>query len=260
MPRFSANLSMLFAELPFLERFEAAASAGFRAVEFAFPYEHDPQILADRLRRFGLEQVLHNLPPGDWSAGDRGLACDPGRIAEFQGSVERALTYAKALGCTRLNCLAGRRPERVSFERAQETLVANLRFAAAELRKAGVALLIEAINTIDMPGFFVSTSRHALAVLDEVGSDNLLFQYDVYHMQRMEGELARTIQASLPRIGHIQIADNPGRHEPGTGEINYGFLLPFLDEIGYSGWVGCEYVPRGTSRAGLEWMKTYSRP
>jgi len=259
MPKFSANLSMLFSELPFLERFAAAASAGFHAIEFAFPYEYEPGFLADLLRRHHLTQVLHNLPPGDWAAGDRGLACDPGRVAEFHSSVERALAYAKALGCPRLNCLAGRRPERVSIEQAQETLVANLRFAAAELKKAGLTLLIEAINTSDMPGFFVSTSRHALSILDGVGSDNLLFQYDVYHMQRMEGELARTLQANLPRIGHIQIADNPGRHEPGTGEINYGFLLPFLDEIGYSGWVGCEYIPRSTSLASLGWMNAYSK-
>ena len=260
MPRFAANLTMLFAEVPFLNRFAAAASAGFRAVEYMFPYDYEPQALADRLHAHGLQQVLHNLPAGDWTAGDRGIACHPGREAEFQDSVGRAVTYAKALGCSRVNCMAGKRPPGVSAEQAQEALVGNLRFAASELKKSGITLLLEAINTRDMPGFFVSTTRHALSVLDAVGSDNLLYQYDIYHMQRMEGELADTLQTHLPRIGHVQLADNPGRNEPGTGEINYSFLLPYLDRIGYAGWVGCEYKPRTATLAGLGWMAQYSRP
>ena len=259
MPRFAANLTMLFGELPFLDRFAAAASAGFRGVEYMFPYDHEPEALADRLRAHGLQQVLHNLPAGDWAAGDRGIACHPGRVGEFQDSVGRALIYSAALSCSRLNCMAGKRPEGISVDQAQETLVKNLRFAAAELKKNGSTLLLEAINTRDMPGFFVSTTRHALSVLDEVGADNLLYQYDIYHMQRMEGDLAETLQTNLPRIGHVQLADNPGRNEPGTGEINFGFLLPFLDRIGYSGWVGCEYKPRTTTTAGLRWMASYSQ-
>jgi len=179
-------------------------------------------------------------------------------VSEFQDSVGRALTYARALRCTRLNCMAGKAPEGIPAERAQATLVENLRFAARELGKAGITLLLEAINTKDMPGFFVSTTRHALAILDAVDAPNLRYQYDIYHMQRMEGELAETLRTHLPRIGHIQLADNPGRHEPGTGEINYEFLLPLLDRLGYEGWVGCEYKPASTTAAGLGWMDRYA--
>jgi hydroxypyruvate isomerase len=258
MPKLAANLSMLFTEVPFLDRFAAAAAAGFRGVEYMFPYEHEPQAVADRLHAAGLEQVLHNLPAGDWAKGDRGMACHPDRVGEFQDSVGRALTYARALGCKRLNCMAGKAPEGIPAERAQAALVENLRFAAREVGKAGITLLVEAINTRDMPGFFVSTTRHALAILDAVAAPNLRYQYDIYHMQRMEGELAETLRAQLPRIGHVQLADNPGRHEPGTGEINYQFLLPLLDELGYQGWVGCEYKPATTTTAGLGWMARYA--
>ena len=258
MPKLAANLTMLFNEVPFLDRFAAAARAGFRGVEYMSPYEHEPQVVAERLQAAGLEQVLHNLPAGNWAKGDRGLACLPGRVGEFQDSVGRALTYARALRCTRLNCMVGKAPEEVPAERVQATLVENLRFAAREAGKAGITLLLEAINTKDMPGYFVSTTRHALAVLDAVEASNLLYQYDIYHMQRMEGELAETLRAHLPRIGHVQLADNPGRHEPGTGEINYQFLLPLLDQLGYSGWVGCEYRPGTTTTAGLGWMAPYA--
>ena len=258
MPKLAANLTMLFTELPFLDRFTAAATAGFRGVEYMFPYEHAPQVVAERLQAARLEQVLHNLPAGDWGMGDRGIACHPGRVSEFQDSVGRALTYARALRCPRLNCMAGKAPEGIPAERAQATLVENLRFAARELGKAGITLLLEAINTKDMPGFFVSTTRHALAILDAVDAPNLRYQYDIYHMQRMEGELAETLRTHLPRIGHIQLADNPGRHEPGTGEINYEFLLPLLDRLGYEGWVGCEYKPASTTAAGLGWMDRYA--
>ena len=258
MPKFAANLTMLFSELPFLDRFPAAAAAGFRGVEYMFPYEHEPRVLAERLQAAGLEQVLHNLPAGDWAKGDRGIACHPDRVGEFQDSVGRALTYARALRCPRLNCMAGKAPEGVPFDRAQATLVENLRFAARALSEEGITLLLETINTKDMPGFFVSTTRHALATLEAVGAPNLRYQYDIYHMQRMEGELAETLRAHLPRIGHVQLADNPGRHEPGTGEINYEFLLPLLDQLGYQGWVGCEYKPTTTTTAGLGWMARYA--
>jgi hydroxypyruvate isomerase len=218
------------------------------------PYEHDPQVLVERLQAAGLEQVLHNFPAGDWARGDRGIACDPARVGEFQDSVGRALTYARALRCARLNCLAGKAPEGVPADRAHATLVDNLRFAARALEEAGITLLLEAVNTKDVPEFLVSTTRQALAILDAVGAPNLRYQYDIYHMQRMEGELAETLRANLPRIGHVQLADNPGRHEPGTGEINYEFLLPLLDRLGYHGWVGCEYKPLTTTAAGLGWI------
>ncbi|HVO19818.1 MAG TPA: hydroxypyruvate isomerase [Anaeromyxobacter sp.] len=258
MPRFAANLTMLFTELPFLDRFAAASAAGFRGVECMFPGDHPPQALAERLREAGLEQVLLNLPAGDWARGDRGIACQPGREGEFRDSVGQALAYARALGCTRLNCLAGIAPEGVPAERVEAALVSNLRFAAREVGKEGITLLLEAINTRDVPGAFVSTTRQALAILDAVGEPNLRYQYDIYHMQRAEGELAETLRACLSRIGHVQLADNPGRHEPGTGEIRFEFLMPFLDRLGYPGWVGCEYRPATTTKAGMGWMARYA--
>jgi len=255
MPKFAANLSMLFTELPFLDRFAAARAAGFRAVEYLFPYEHPKEELAARLRGEGLKQVLHNLPAGDWAAGDRGIACDPGRTEEFRAGVDRAIAYAHALDCGQLNCLAGKLPRGVSRQEAHATLVANLKHADTRLRQAGIRLLVEPINSYDIPGFFLTHTEQAIALIEEVGSDNLLLQYDVYHAQRMEGELAATLQRHLANIGHIQIADNPGRNEPGTGEINYAFLLRHLDALGWRGYIGCEYRPRGTTLEGLGWMK-----
>ncbi len=257
MPRLAANLSMLWGELPFLERFAAAARAGFVGVEFLFPYEHETGRIAEELARHRLELVLFNLPPGRWDAGDRGLACDPRRVGEFQEGVGRALEHAAALGCARLHAMAGLRPPGVPEERLRETYVANLRFAAAELARRGLTLLVEAINTRDMPGYFLSTSRQALELIAEAGVPNISLQYDVYHMQIMEGDLAPTIERNLARIGHMQLAEVPGRHEPGTGEIDYGFLLPWLDRIGYAGWIGCEYRPLAGTDAGLGWAKPY---
>jgi hydroxypyruvate isomerase len=254
MPRFAANLSMLWNELDFLERFGAAARAGFRGVECHFPYSHPPQELAERLHRHGLAQVLFNLPAGDWARGERGIACHPGRVGEFQEGVGRAVDYAAALGCRQVNCLAGIPPPSASPEAVHRTLVDNLRFAAGRLADAGIRLLVEAINTRDMPGFTLCRTAQALALLEEVGSSNLLLQYDAYHMQVMEGDLATTLEKNVARIAHVQIADNPGRHEPGTGEINYRFLFGHLDRIGYQGWVGCEYKPSTTTDAGLGWM------
>ncbi|GAB3778505.1 hydroxypyruvate isomerase [Ramlibacter monticola] len=258
MPRFAANLSMLFTELPFLDRFAAARSAGFRAVEYLFPYEYPKEELAARLRGEGLRQVLHNLPAGDWAAGDRGIACDPRRTEEFRAGVGRAIDYAMALDCGQLNCLAGKLPPGVSREEAHATLVENLRHAASRLRKGGIRLLVEPINSYDIPGFFLTRTEQAVALIEEIGSDNLLLQYDVYHAQRMEGELAATLQRHLANIGHIQIADNPGRNEPGTGEINFAFLLRHLDALGWKGYIGCEYRPRGTTPEGLGWMKEFA--
>ncbi|MCX7177289.1 MAG: hydroxypyruvate isomerase [Proteobacteria bacterium] len=255
MPRFSANLSFLYTECDFLERFAAARADGFAAVEFHFPYGVAPALLAEKLRKTNLALVLFNLPAGDWAGGDRGIACHPRRIQEFQDGVGLAIDYARQLNCPRLNCLAGLRPDDVSAARARETLIENLRFAAFALKREGVELLLEPINLRDMPGFLVNTTRQALDIIDAVGSDNLRLQYDIYHAQVMEGDLANTLQQYWQRIGHIQLADNPGRHEPGSGEINYEFLLPHLDNIGYAGWIGCEYQPLASTSAGLGWIR-----
>lgn len=255
MPRFAANLTMLFDEVPFLDRFERAAAAGFKAVEFLFPYAYDVQEIRKRLDAHGLKLVLHNLPAGDWAEGERGIACHPDRVAEFRAGVARAIECAGWLGVPRLNCLAGKAPAGVSAAALHDTLVSNLAYAASELKRAGLALLVEPINTFDIPGFYVSRTAQALALLDEVGADNAYLQYDIYHAQRMEGELAATIARHLPRIGHIQLADNPGRHEPGTGEIDYAFLFRHIDGLGYDGWIGCEYKPRAGTEAGLGWRQ-----
>ena len=256
MPRFAANLSYLFTEVPFAQRFAAAAEAGFAAVEFHFPYACESAELGAAARVAGVEVVLFNLPAGDWAGGERGIACHPDRVGEFRDGVARALDYAAALGCRRLNCLAGIRPPGFSEAAASATLVANLHFAAAALAAADLTLLLEPINTRDVPGYYVSTSRQALELIAETGAPNLRLQYDVYHAQIMEGDLARTLAEKLPRIGHVQIADNPGRHEPGTGEINFPFLFGELDRLGYEGWVGCEYAPRTDTAASLGWLRS----
>ena len=259
MPKFAANLTMLYNELSFLDRFAAAAKDGFAGVEYLFPYAYDKDVLAERLERNRLVQVLHNLPAGDWDAGERGIAILPDRVGEFQDGVGKAIEYAKTLGCTRLNCLAGKAPAGVSPDKLERTLVDNLKFAAKALKDAEIRFLVEPINTRDIPGFFLNTTAQAEKLLEAVGSDNLYIQYDVYHMQIMEGDLVPTMQRLLPKIAHVQIADNPGRNEPGTGEINYPFVFAALDKMGYEGWVGCEYKPaRGTSE-GLGWMRTATR-
>jgi hydroxypyruvate isomerase len=254
MPKFAANLTMLYNELGFLERFDAAAAAGFRAVEFLFPYAFPAAEIRARLDRNRLALVLHNLPAGNWEGGERGIACHPDRVGEFQDGVGKAIEYAKALQVPQLNCLAGIAPKGVTCDAAQATLVANLAFAAGKLAAEGLRLLIEPINTYDIPGFFLSGTRQALEIIDATGSDNLYVQYDIYHMQRTEGELANTIRKNLSRIRHLQLADNPGRNEPGTGEINYGYLFRTIDALGYDGWIGCEYKPATTTAAGLSWM------
>ncbi len=259
MPKFAANLTLLYNELDFLDRFEAAAKAGFEGVEYLFPYDFDKKELAERLSRHGLQQVLHNMPPGNWAAGERGIAIFPDRISEFRDGVARAIDYAGTLGCPQLNCLAGIVPKDADRQRLRETLIANLAYAAGALKDAGIKLLIEPINTRDMPGFFLNHTREAVAIIEETGSDNIFVQYDIYHMQIMEGDLTHTIEANLDRIGHMQLADNPGRHEPGTGEINYPFLFKKLDEIGYQGWIGCEYRPATTTAEGLGWFAPYAK-
>ena len=257
MPKFCANLTFLWNELDFMDRFAAAARAGFTGVEYASPYEHPKEQLADALRMHKLVQVLHNLPSGDSRKGERGIACHPDRVGEFQDSIGQALDYAQALGCKQVNCLAGVCQETVGDDRRRTTLVANLKFAAMRLKAEGIKLLVEPINTRDIPGFYLTHSRQAVEIIDEIASDNLYLQYDIYHMQVMEGDLARTIEKHLPRIAHMQLADNPGRHEPGTGEINYPFLFDHIDRIGYKGWIGCEYRPRTSTDEGLGWLKLH---
>lgn len=256
MPKLAANLSMLFTELDFLDRFKAAANAGFKGVEYLFPYDYDKKDLAARLREHHLSQVLHNLPAGNWGKGERGIACHPDRVDEFKAGVAQAIDYAKTLGCPQVNCLAGIQPAGTDAKRVRDTFVENLRYAAGKLKDAGIRLLIEPINTFDIPGFYLNRTEQALDIIRDTGSDNLFVQYDIYHAQRMEGELGATIQKHLASIGHLQLADNPGRHEPGTGEINYPWLLGHIDRLGYKGWIGCEYKPAGKTQDGLGWMTT----
>jgi hydroxypyruvate isomerase len=258
MPKFAANLTMLFNELPFLERFQAAAEAEFKGVEYLFPYDYPKEALAEQLREHGLVQVLHNLPAGNWAGGERGIAVLPDRVTEFREGVDRAIDYATALNCKQVNCLAGIVPTGTGQEKARAIFVENLGFAAEKLAAAGIHLLIEPINTYDIPGFFLNRTAQAIDIIKEVGSPNLFLQYDIYHAQRMEGELANTLATHLDRIAHLQLADNPGRNEPGTGEINYAWLFAHIDRIGYDGWIGCEYKPKAGTRDGLGWMSRLS--
>jgi hydroxypyruvate isomerase len=253
MPKFAANLSTMFAELPFLERFAAARAAGFKAVEFQFPYDYAATDIAARLNDNGLALVLFNLPPGNFSAGERGIACHPDRTAEFARGIDLALAYAEALNCPMLNCLAGIKPHGLDDDEAFDALCDNLIVANAALASAGCRLVIEAINAVNMPGFFLNTSAKAMRAIAAT-SPNIRLQYDVYHMQRAEGELLPTLTRLMPSIGHIQIADAPLRHEPGTGEINFNTILSHIDAAGYEGWIGCEYTPRTTTTAGLHWL------
>ncbi|WP_196258998.1 hydroxypyruvate isomerase [Pelagibacterium limicola] len=254
MPRFSVNLSFFYTDRPFLDRFAAAARDGFMAVEYVEPYQEDAETIAARLAENRLEQALFNLPPGDWAGGERGIGCLPDRVEEFRAGVDTAIRYARALGCKKINCLAGIAPKGIETSVLERTLIENLRYAAPRLADAGMKLLLEPINLRDIPGFFLSHTDHAEAILEAVGSDNLYLQYDVYHTQVMQGDLIATLERLFSRIAHVQIADNPGRHEPGTGEINYANVFAALDRLGYDGWVGCEYKP---TPAGLGWMQPY---
>jgi hydroxypyruvate isomerase len=257
MPKFSANLSMLFTEVGFGDRFESAAKAGFKAVECQFPYELPKEEIAAKLDKLGLEFVLHNIPAGNWAAGERGVACLPGRESEFQDGVGKAIEYAKALKCPRINALVGLTPKDAPADKVRQTLVSNLKFAADALQKAGITFVVEALNDKDVAGFYLVGTQDVLNLFDEVGHSNLYLQYDIYHMQIMEGNLAETIKENISRIGHIQLADVPGRHEPGTGEIDFPSLFKSIDEAGYTGWIGCEYKPSGVTEDGLEWVKPY---
>jgi hydroxypyruvate isomerase len=255
MPKFAANLSFLFTDAPFAERFQRAAAAGFQGVEYLFPYDWPAHDIAEWLKAADVEQVLFNLPAGDWTAGERGLACLPHRQGEFAEGVEQALNYAMVLDCERIHCMAGLCPWGVSEAELETTFIANLQFAADRFATIGATVMIEPINSrIDMPGYWLDSVTKALRMLDAIDRSNVKLQLDLYHAQIIQGDLARTIEANIARIGHIQIADNPGRHEPGTGEINYPFLFKLLDRLAYDGWVGCEYKPLVATEAGLGWL------
>ncbi len=257
MPRFAANLSLLYPELGFIERFAAAVADGFEAVECQFPYQETPERLLAELQTHQLQMVLHNLPAGDWAAGERGIACHPDRVDEFRDGVQKAIRYALTLSVPRLNVLAGLLPASLSVEQARAVLVSNLRHAAQALAEHGLQLLLEPINGHDMPGFLVQHAEDAISILDEVGCSNVFLQLDLYHSARMAEDTVAVLRRHVGRIGHIQLADCPGRHEPGTGQIDFSTLLAEIDRLGYSGWVGCEYLPAdpspgGTTR-GLGW-------
>lgn len=257
MPKFSANISMLYPEHAFNDRFAAAAADGFKAVEYVGSYDQDPAALHDLLDRYGLIQALFNLPAGDWAAGERGIACHPDRVEDFKASIDTAIRYAKATGCTQVNCLAGIAPSGADRAALEAVLIANLRYAAPRLADAGIMLLLEPINTRDIPGFLVNSTADYERIADAVGHDNLFLQYDFYHMQVVQGDLLPTFKRLQSRIAHVQIADNPGRQEPGTGEINYNTIFKALDEAGYSGWVGAEYKPKAATSAGLGWFDVW---
>jgi len=254
MPNLAANLSLLFQEFDFLDRFEAARRAGFTAVECQFPYAWPSEQLAERLARSKLMQVQHNLPAGDWASGERGIAALPDRVAQFRDGVEQAIEYATALGCRRLNCPAGIAPPAADPDRLRQTFIENLRYACSRLDRSGLQLLIEPLNTHDVPGFYLNGTAQAIELIEAVAAPNLALQYDVYHMSMMQEDVLLTIEANCATIGHIQIADCPGRHEPGTGRVDFAGLFELLDRIGYRQWVGCEYVPVASTVAGLGWV------
>jgi hydroxypyruvate isomerase len=255
MPKLAANLSMMFNEVPFLDRFAAASAAGFKGVEYLFPYDHEPQAVAGKLNAAGLAQALFNMPPGDWNAGERGIASLPGREAEFAAGVDRALAYAEALSCPLVHPMAGFGAS--DDARAVDTYVANIRIAADRFAAAGRRIVLEPINHRDMPGYFLNTTAQAAVLIEKIDRPNVALQLDLYHAQISEGDLDKKIRALQPLTAHVQIAGNPARHEPNVGEVNYDYLLGVLDEIGYTGWIGCEYRPAGDTVAGLGWAKPY---
>lgn len=271
MPRFAANLSMLYNEHPFLDRFEAAAQDGFKAVEYLFPYAYPAPELAQRLHDNGLQQVLFNAPPGDWDAGERGIACLPGREAQFRDGFARALEYAQALACPRIHVMAGLAPAGAERAALQATYEANLAWAAAQAAAAGRDVLIEPINTRDIPGFFLNRQDEAHRIVQKIGAANLKVQFDLYHCQVVEGDVASKIRQYLPtgRVGHFQLAGVPERHEPSVGELNYAYLFRVIDEValqcGWTGWIGCEYRPAlgavsGATSKGLGWLRALTTP
>lgn len=257
MTRFAANLTMLFNDVDFLERFEKAHQAGFKAVEFLFPYAYEPKILADKLNQFGLEQVLFNMPPGDWNAGERGLAAIPGREEEFKQSVDVVLSYALALKCKKIHAMSGIINPQFSHQQHVQTFIHNIRYAADQLAQHNIELMIEPLNKRDVPNYFITHQREAVELIKQVKRTNVKLQFDLYHAQIMDGDLTMLIREVADYIGHIQIASVPERNEPVSGEVNYPYLYQVLDEVGYQGWIGCEYKPKTTTEEGLTWIKSF---
>ena len=257
MIRLAANLSFLFNEMPFMDRFAAAGACGFKGVEYLFPYEHSPKDIAEALDDARVAQVLFNVGPGDWSAGERGIAALPGRERDFLEALDQGLEYAAVLRCPRLHVMAGLRPSGASLEEIERVYEANLRLAATRCAQRKVEVVIEPINHRDIPGYYLNTTRQAIAVIDRIAAPNLKLQLDLYHCQVTEGDLVHHIRALAGRFSHVQIAGNPDRNEPDTGEVNYTYVLEELDASGYDGWVGCEYRPKSGTREGLEWARAY---
>jgi hydroxypyruvate isomerase len=257
MPRFASNLTMMYTEHAFLDRFAAAAKDGFEAIEYLFPYDFPAGEIKARLDANHLTQALFNAPPGDWAAGERGLASLPGREDEFQRSIETALDYTRVLGNRKLHVMAGLVEAGQSRAQYRDVYVKNLAYAAKAAHAQDITILIEPINTRDMPGYFLNRQDDAHAICAEVGAPNLQVQFDCYHCQIVEGDLATKLRRDMAGIGHIQVAGVPERHEPDTGEVNYAYLLDLIDSLGYDGYVGCEYRPRGETSAGLGWLKPY---
>lgn len=255
MAKFAANLSMMFNEVPFMQRFASAANAGFKGVEYLFPYEEDANAIAGELKKYNLTQALFNMPAGDWGAGERGMASIPGREAEFAEDVQTALKYAKALGCKQVHAMAGKVDENFTLEQQKACFIKNIQHAADVMAEHGIRVLIEPINTRDMPGYFLTTQKQAEALLPEINRENVFIQLDLYHCQIMEGDLLKTIERLWGKFSHIQIASVPYRHEPDSGEVNYPWIFKKLDEMGYEGWLGCEYHPAGRTEDGLGWLK-----
>lgn len=257
MAKFAANLTMLFTEFPFLERFEKAYQAGFKAVEYLFPYAFDAQELAGKMEQFGFEQALFNMPAGDWNAGERGFAAIPGREDEFKESIDLALMYAKALNCKKVHAMSGIVDPRFTREQHIDTFVSNIRYAANKFAKENIELMIEPLNDRDVPNYFIAHQREAVALIKQVDCPNVKLQLDLYHAQIMDGDLSRLIHELASYTGHVQIASVPARHEPSEGELNYPHLFNVLDESGYQGWIGCEYNPKQTTATGLDWIHPY---
>ncbi|BAQ45799.1 MULTISPECIES: 2-oxo-tetronate isomerase [Methylobacterium] len=255
MPRFAANLTLMFTEVPFLDRFAQAAEAGFEAVEFLFPYEHPPEAIGERLKAHGLTQALFNLPPGDWAAGERGLAALPDRFEELKAGVETALAYARATGVKRLHLMAGMADR--SDSRAQDSYRRAVAWTAERVGREGLDLVLEPINARNMPGYFLDDFDYAADLIRALALPNLKLQFDLYHCQILHGDVTMRLRALMPMVGHVQTASVPERHEPGSGEMNDAFLFAELDRLGYDGFVGCEYNPRAGTREGLGWFDAY---
>ncbi|KZZ57776.1 hydroxypyruvate isomerase [Oleiphilus sp. HI0125] len=259
MPKFAANITMLFQEHDFLDRFKAAKDNGFRYIEYLFPYDYSAQDLVSRLQDNNLEQVLFNLPPGDWSKGERGIACLPDRKDEFRRGIDQAIHYAEQLNVKQLNCLSGLKPNDLSEEEAESCWLENIHYAASALESAGIKLLVEAINSkVDMPGFYLDTLEKSQSLIDQVQHTNVYFQFDLYHMQIMHGDLERSLKSIWPHIQHVQFADSPGRHEPGTGDIDFEKAFNFLDQNEYTGFVSAEYLPKTDTVSSLAWLRSFN--